>query len=78
MCDLDQRRLLGDFMPTLGDGLSRDSSDFAEAWRAQTVTEREGGVRAFAHSRDGPLRFALHAFHLSERPDYKLVMLTPA
>ena len=62
----------------LVDGLRRDSADFADAWQAQTVMEREGGVRAFAHSLDGPLRFEQHTFALSERPDYKLVVLTPA
>ncbi len=62
----------------LVDGLCRESADFADAWEAQTVMEREGGIRTFNHSLDGPLRFEQHTFNPSERPDYKLVVLTPA
>jgi transcriptional regulator with XRE-family HTH domain len=65
-------------MRLLVDSLRRDSPDFAEAWDAQTVTERAGGLRTFVHSLDGPLRFEQHTFSPSERPDYKLVVLTPA
>ena len=57
--------------------LRRSSPLFQEAWGAQNVLEREGGLRDFHHPRDGALRFVQHSFTPSERPDFKLVFLTP-
>ncbi len=62
----------------LVDGLRRDSELFATAWDDQAVMGREGGARAFDHPLDGPLRFEQHTFAPADRPDYKLVVLTPA
>jgi hypothetical protein len=42
------------------------------------VLEREGGARSFNHPDDGLLHFTQHTFSPSERPDHKLVILTPA
>lgn len=58
--------------------LRRDSALFAQAWDEQSVLEREGGLRQFQHPEDGALRFVQHTFTPSERPDHKLVILTPA
>lgn len=83
------RRLLGEFradysrglndprMRALVDSLRRESTVFAQAWTAQAVLEREGGFRHFTHPEDGPLRFQQHTFSPADRPDYKLVVLTP-
>ncbi len=83
------RRLLAefraDFGRTLGDPrtralveqLRRESPLFARAWEAQGVAGREGGLRAFLHPLDGPLAFEQHTFSPADRPDYKLVALTP-
>ena len=57
--------------------LHHDSALFRAAWEAQSVLEREGGVRHFQHPEDGALRFVQHTFAPSERPDHKLVILTP-
>lgn len=88
--DLRARRLLaefrGDFSHSFADPrardlverLRRDSVLFRAAWNEQSVLEREGGVRHFQHPQDGALRFVQHTFAPSERPDHKLVILTPA
>jgi hypothetical protein len=39
---------------------------------------REGGLRLFNHPHDGLVSFTQHTFAPSERPDYKLVINTPA
>ena len=87
--DLRARRLLAEFRSDYGhsfadprarelvDRLSRDSALARAAWDEQSVLEREGGVRQFHHPRDGTLSFAQHTFTPSERPDHKLVILTP-
>jgi transcriptional regulator with XRE-family HTH domain len=84
------RRLLAEFRADYGhtfrdervkgfvDGLCKDSPLFAEAWNEQGVQHRSGGLRIFDHPQDGRLSFRQHTFSPSERPDYKLVMLTPA
>ena len=84
------RRLLAEFRADYGhsftdprtraliEALSRDSDLFRQAWEEQTVLDREGGVRSFHHPRDGLLRFTQHTFSPSDRPDHKLVLLTPA
>ena len=58
--------------------LKSESPLFARGWDDQDVRERSGGLRLFDHPRDGRLAFEQHSFSLSERPDYKLIMLTPA
>jgi transcriptional regulator with XRE-family HTH domain len=58
--------------------LRRESVLFRQTWDEQMVLEREGGARSFHHPEDGLLRFIQHTFSPSERPDYKLVILTPA
>ena len=84
------RRLLAEFradfahtfrdaqVKTFVETLRSESPFFAEAWDEQAVQIREGGLRTFNHSRGGLLSFTQHTFAPSERPDYKLVMLTPA
>lgn len=84
------RRLLAEFRSDYGhsftdprardlvERLRRNSALFLEAWDAQDVREREGGVRRFHHLKDGPLQFVQHTFSPSDRPDHKLVILTPA
>ena len=58
--------------------LRSESAFFAEAWDEQAVQIREGGLRLFNHPQDGPASFTQHTFAPKERPDYKLVILTPA
>jgi len=58
--------------------LRAESVLFRQAWDAQSVLEREGGPRNFHHPTDGLLRFTQHTFTPSDRPGYKLVLLTPA
>jgi transcriptional regulator with XRE-family HTH domain len=58
--------------------LQRKSPLFAQAWNTHSVLEREGGLRIFNHPDKGLLRFVQSTFHPSERPDHKLVILTPA
>ncbi|GAA4330848.1 helix-turn-helix transcriptional regulator [Pigmentiphaga soli] len=83
------RRLLAEFRADYGhifrdahvrnfiEALKKESPLFARTWDDQDVQHREGGLRAFDHPRDGRLCFEQHTFSLAERPDYKLVMLTP-
>ncbi len=84
------RRLLAEFRADFGhtsrdpqvkqfiDALKGESALFARIWEDQNVQLRQGGLRLFHHPRRGRLIFEQHTFNLSERPDYKLVMLTPA
>lgn len=84
------RRLLAEFRGDYGhsftdpraralvENLRRDSALFRQAWDEQMVLDREGGARSFHHPKDGPLHFTQYTFSPSERPDYKLVILTPA
>ncbi len=83
------RRLLAefraDFARTFRDVRSRirrnlrgESAFFAEAWDEQAVQIREGGLRVFNHPHGGLVSFIQHTFAPAERPDYKLVILTPA
>ncbi len=84
------RRLLAEFRGDYGhsfadprarmlvEKLRRDSALFRQTWDAQIVLEREGGARSFNHPKDGLLNFTQHTFIPSERPDHKLVILTPA
>ena len=84
------RRLLAEFRADFGrspgdprlraliEDLRRDNPLFCGAWEAQSVAEREGGARTFSHPDDGALTFHQHTFSPADRPDYKLVVLTPA
>lgn len=84
------RRLLAEFRADFGqtfrdaqvkafiDQLRAESPPFARTWEEQDVQRRHGGPRTFDHPRDGRLAFEQHTFSLTERPDYKLVVLTPA
>ena len=84
------RRLLAefraDFARTFRDAQVRafvetlrgESPFFAEAWDEQAVQTREGGLRLFNHPDDGAVSFIQHTFAPAERPDYKLVINTPA
>jgi transcriptional regulator with XRE-family HTH domain len=88
--DLRARRLLAEFRGDYGhsftdpraralvERLRRDSALFRQAWDEHSVLEREGGLRHFQHPQDGALCFLQHSFSPSERPDHKLVILTPA
>jgi transcriptional regulator with XRE-family HTH domain len=58
--------------------LRAESPFFAEAWDEQAVQTREGGLRVFNHPYDGLVGFIQHTFAPAERPDYKLVINTPA
>ncbi|MBV8794369.1 MAG: helix-turn-helix domain-containing protein [Hyphomicrobiales bacterium] len=58
--------------------LRAESAFFAEAWNEQAVQIREGGLRLFNHPDDGAVSFVQHTFAPAERPDYKLVILTPS
>ena len=60
------------------DTLRGESAFFAEAWDEQTVQTREGGLRLFNHPDEGVVSFIQHPFAPAERPDYKLVINTPA
>jgi transcriptional regulator with XRE-family HTH domain len=83
------RRLVAEFRADYGrslgdprtnaviDALRRESPAFADAWSVQSVSGREGGLRHFRHPRQGVLCFDQHTFSPAERPDYKLVVLTP-
>jgi len=88
--DMRARRLLAEFRGDYGhsfadprahalvDRLRHDNVLFRAAWDEQSVLEREGGLRHFQHPEDGALSFVQHTFAPSERPDHKLVILTPA
>jgi transcriptional regulator with XRE-family HTH domain len=65
-------------MQALIDDLRRASRVFAEAWNEHAVLSREGGERVFHHPRDGTLTFRQATFTFTPRPDFKLVILTPA
>ena len=84
------RRLLAEFradfartfrdaeVKTFIETLRGESAFFAQSWDEQAVQIREGGLRLFNHPEDGLVSFAQHSFAPAERPDYKLVILTPA
>jgi transcriptional regulator with XRE-family HTH domain len=84
------RRLLAEFradfagtfrdaeVKTFVETLRGESAFFAQAWDEQAVQIREGGLRLFNHPDDGLVSFTQHTFAPTERPDLKLVILTPA
>jgi transcriptional regulator with XRE-family HTH domain len=57
--------------------LQSASPEFARAWRAHDVLEREGGERTFMHPTDGYLRYQQTTLLLARSHDIKLVVLTP-
>ncbi len=76
---IDYGRGLGDpRLRDLAEALRAESPAFAPAWEDQAVLAREGGERRFDHPLDGALRFRQHTFVPADRPDHKLVVLTPA
>jgi transcriptional regulator with XRE-family HTH domain len=87
--ELRARRLLAEFRAdysrrfqdgrarALTDQLKGESPLFAEAWSEQLVSEREGGRREFIAADGAVLTFEQHTFSPAERPDYKLVVLSP-
>jgi transcriptional regulator with XRE-family HTH domain len=50
---------------------------FARAWDAQVVVEREGHARSFLGPHGSVQRYEQVALHIAQRPDLKLVVLTP-
>ncbi len=71
------RRLTDPRTNALVEALRKDCSDFTDAWNTQSVAGREGGLRRFHHPEKGALCFEQHTFSPANRPDYKLVVLTP-
>lgn len=69
------RELADPATAVLVDGLRRDSPFFDAAWRAYTVTDREGGLRTFQHPPAGFLRYTQTTFLLARHPEVKLVVL---
>ena len=59
------------------DELRRENSVFQQLWDEQAVLGREGGERTFNHPRLGFLRYEQMTFEVSNRPDFKLVVLSP-
>ncbi|WP_448204232.1 helix-turn-helix transcriptional regulator [Azospirillum sp. sgz302134] len=89
ICDWENRarRLLAEFRADTArraddddvTALVRDLRDgspaFARLWDDHGVLEREGGLRAFHHPLDGPLRYEQVTLCPAGRPEHKLVML---
>lgn len=83
------RRLLAEFRADFGhtfrdprvtafiDELRTESPFFARIWDGQDVQHRTGGVRTFDHPKRGRLCFDQHSFSLTDRQDFKLVLLMP-
>lgn len=59
------------------DELRRESDVFQQLWDEHDVLGREGGERTFNHPRLGFLRYEQMTFEMSNRPDLKLVALSP-
>lgn len=73
-----------DFSRSLADPQMRQLLDelragpvFARLWDEQAVLAREGGLRRFAHPKEGALAFEQFTFQPADRPDWKLVLLVP-
>jgi len=62
---------------SLVDELRRASQVFDTAWQSQQVLSREGGKRAFMHSRRGRCDYEQITLHVAQHPDLKLVSLIP-
>lgn len=61
----------------LVDELRRGSDVFRQMWDEHAVLGREGGERTFNHPRLGFLRYEQMTFEVANRPDLKLVVLSP-
>lgn len=57
------------------DELRRASPVFNAAWQSQQVLSREGGSRAFSHSRLGRCEYEQVTLRVAQQPDLKLVAL---
>jgi transcriptional regulator with XRE-family HTH domain len=64
-------------MGALVDQLVGQSPLFAQFWHSQDVRGREGGTRLYRHPVHGPMRFRQTTLLVAERPEMKLVCLTP-
>lgn len=53
------------------------SAEFARFWDEQAVLAREGGERRFSHPRLGQLRYEQMTLEVANRPDLKLIVLSP-
>lgn len=58
------------------DDLLQRSADFKRLWDEQSVLSREGGERTFDHPKRGFLRYEQMTFELTNRPDFRLIILT--
>jgi transcriptional regulator with XRE-family HTH domain len=58
--------------------LRERSPEFRSAWQQQSVLERQSGDRDFRHPELGLVTFVQHTLSATERPDFKLVALSPA
>ena len=63
---------------TLITDLRKRSVLFDQGWRRQAVLTREGVARSFRHPDDGLRAYDQHSFAFAPRPEFKLVILTPA
>jgi len=57
--------------------LAGESAFFRDAWSAQAVLAREGGLRIFQPQGSARLCFTQHTLSPADRPDFKLVVLEP-
>lgn len=60
------------------DDLLRQSADFKRLWDEHAVLGREGGERTFEHPGLGFLRYEQITFQLTNRPEFRLVILAEA
>lgn len=58
--------------------LSTGSAAFVQAWRAQQVLSREGGLRSFNRSSGTTVQYQQVTLHVAQQPDLKLTVLLPA
>ncbi|MBX3621172.1 MAG: helix-turn-helix domain-containing protein [Rhizobacter sp.] len=61
----------------LVDELGSASPAFRNAWRAQRVLSREGGLRRFDHPKRGRCAFRQHTLKVAHQPELKLTLLVP-
>lgn len=54
------------------------SPAFESAWSSQQVRSREGGLRAFQHSRRGRCTYEQYTLRLAQWPELKLTILLPS
>ena len=61
----------------LVDELAWASPAFQSAWGSQEVLSREGGLRAFAHPRQGRRDYEQFTLRVAQHPELKLIVLVP-